>query len=197
MGIDGGGVFKEFLTDLSKEVFDSDRGLWLANKKNELYPSPGSYATEGKFYAFDCPLGVQFPAKPTASIGTGSLEGYWVRRCTRESWWTLRSQASSSLRFARLAGRIVLPTLILLLQWLGKQSFLDDLASLDPDLYQGLIFLKHYPGNPEELSLNFTIADEGEIFYQMGDSGAHYVCRIRRRAGDRPQAKRKQHPCHA
>lgn len=45
-GIDGGGVFKEFLTSLSKEVFDTDRGLWLANKKNELYPNPHSYATE-------------------------------------------------------------------------------------------------------------------------------------------------------
>ena len=164
MGIDGGGVFKEFLTDLSKEVFDSDRGLWLANKKNELYPSPGSYATEGmRRGVFDYPLGVHFPAQPIALIGTDSLEEYWVRRFTKESWWTLRSQAFSSLRFARLADRIVLPTLIRVLQWLGKQSFLDDLASLDPDLYQGLIFLKHYPGNPEELSLNFTIADEGEI----------------------------------
>jgi ubiquitin-protein ligase E3 C len=48
------------------------------------------------------------------------------------------------------------------LQWLGKQrSFLDDLVSLDPDLYQGLIFLKHYTGNPEDLSLNFTVAVEG------------------------------------
>ena len=45
-GIDGGGVFKEFLTELCKEVFDTDRGLWLANKKNELYPNPHSYATE-------------------------------------------------------------------------------------------------------------------------------------------------------
>ena len=27
-GIDGGGVFKEFLTSLSKEVFDTDRGLF-------------------------------------------------------------------------------------------------------------------------------------------------------------------------
>lgn len=50
-----------------------------------------------------------------------------------------------------------------LLQWLGKQSFLDDLASLDPDLYLGLIFLKHYPGNTEDLALNFTIVDEGGI----------------------------------
>ncbi|KAI9465083.1 hypothetical protein BJY52DRAFT_1114332, partial [Lactarius psammicola] len=35
-GIDGGGVLREFLTDPSREVFDSDRGLWIANKKNEL-----------------------------------------------------------------------------------------------------------------------------------------------------------------
>ena len=51
MGIDGGGVFKEFFTDLSKEVFDSNRGLWLANKKNELYPNSGSYATERKQFS--------------------------------------------------------------------------------------------------------------------------------------------------
>jgi ubiquitin-protein ligase E3 C len=51
------------------------------------------------------------------------------------------------------------------LQWLGKQSFLDDLASLDPDLYKGLLFLKHYKGNPEELALNFTVAVEGSSSY--------------------------------
>jgi len=39
-------LFKEFFTSLCKEVFDTDRGLWLANKKNELYPNPHSYATE-------------------------------------------------------------------------------------------------------------------------------------------------------
>jgi len=47
---------------------------------------------------------------------------------------------------------------------LGKQSFLDDLVSLDLDLYNGLIFLKHYAGNPEDLSLNFTVAVEGVYF---------------------------------
>lgn len=50
-----------------------------------------------------------------------------------------------------------------LAKWLGKQSWLDDLASLDPELYQGLIFLKHYTGDPEELSLNFTVAEEGKL----------------------------------
>ncbi len=63
-----------------------------------------------------------------------------------------------------------------------KQSFLDDLASLDPDLYQGLIFLKHYPGNAEDLSLNFTVTDEGEILNRIGDIGAQYMFRIWRRA---------------
>ena len=41
-------MFKEFITSLSKEVFDTDRGLWLMNKKNELYPNPHGYATERK-----------------------------------------------------------------------------------------------------------------------------------------------------
>jgi ubiquitin-protein ligase E3 C len=40
-------VFKEFLTEICKQVFDSDRGLWLETKKNELYPNPHVYATEG------------------------------------------------------------------------------------------------------------------------------------------------------
>jgi hypothetical protein len=45
-------------------------------------------------------------------------------------------------------------------KWLGKQSFLDDLVSLDVELYKGLILLKNYPGDPEDLSLNFTIAEQ-------------------------------------
>ncbi|WFD34053.1 HECT-type E3 ubiquitin transferase [Malassezia cuniculi] len=43
-GIDGGGVFKEFLTALVREAFDTDRGLWCANAAQELYPNPHSYA---------------------------------------------------------------------------------------------------------------------------------------------------------
>ncbi|KAF8228328.1 hypothetical protein L208DRAFT_1488702, partial [Tricholoma matsutake] len=43
---------------------------------------------------------------------------------------------------------IYIPLLILSTkQWLGRQSFLDDLELLNPDLYNGLIFLKHYTGN--------------------------------------------------
>lgn len=44
-------------------------------------------------------------------------------------------------------------------KWLGRQSYLDDLASLDHDLYRGLISVKNYP-RPEELSLNFTVTED-------------------------------------
>ncbi|GBE82990.1 HECT-domain-containing protein [Sparassis latifolia] len=124
-GIDGGGVFKEFLTSLCKEVFDTDRGLWLANQKHELYPNPHSYATE-----------------------THSLN--WYRFIGRILGKALYEGILIDVAFAGF----------FLAKWLGKQSFLDDLASLDPELYQGLIFLKHYTGNPEDLSLNFTVAEE-------------------------------------
>lgn len=51
-----------------------------------------------------------------------------------------------------------------LAKWLGKQSYLDDLASLDHELYNGLIFLKHYDKNFEDLSLNFTVSEDGRFF---------------------------------
>ncbi|EKM53845.1 uncharacterized protein PHACADRAFT_260396 [Phanerochaete carnosa HHB-10118-sp] len=124
-GIDGGGVFKEFLTELCKEVFDTDRGLWLASKKNELYPNPHSYATE-----------------------SGSLA--WYRFIGRILGKALYEGILVDVAFAGF----------FLAKWLGKQSFLDDLASLDPELYQGLIFLKHYTGNPEDLSLTFAVTSE-------------------------------------
>ncbi|KAJ7755509.1 HECT-domain-containing protein [Mycena metata] len=124
-GIDGGGVFKEFFTSLCKEVFDTDRGLWLANKKNELYPNPHSYATE--------PHSLNWYRFIGRIIGKAMYEGILV-----------------DIAFAGF----------FLAKWLSKQSFLDDLASLDPELYNGLIFLKHYAGNPEDLSLNFTVAVE-------------------------------------
>jgi len=51
---------------------------------------------------------------------------------------------------------------MIFLQWLGKQeSFLDDLHSLDPDLWQGLVNLKHCADNLQDLSVNFTVAVKG------------------------------------
>jgi ubiquitin-protein ligase E3 C len=68
-------------------------------------------------------------------------------------------------------------------KWLGRSSYLDDLASLDRGLYDGLtssssshsqyeliVVLKSYP-KPEDLSLNFTITEQGtsSLPNKMGD----------------------------
>lgn len=40
VGIDGGGVFREFLSELIKTAFDPNRGFFLITTDNKLYPNP-------------------------------------------------------------------------------------------------------------------------------------------------------------
>jgi len=124
-GIDGGGLFKELLTSLSKEVFDTDRGLWLSTAQHELYPNPHAYAR-----------------------GEDSLS--WYQFIGRILGKALYDGILVEVRFAAF----------FLAKWLGRQSYLDDLASLDAELYKGLIALKDYQGNVEDLSLNFTVTED-------------------------------------
>ena len=41
-GIDGGGLFKDFMENLVKEGFDPQLGLFLATEDNRLYPNPNA-----------------------------------------------------------------------------------------------------------------------------------------------------------
>ena len=41
-GIDGGGVFREFLSELIKSAFDPNRGFFILTKDNMLYPNPSA-----------------------------------------------------------------------------------------------------------------------------------------------------------
>lgn len=43
---------------------------------------------------------------------------------------------------------------------LGRYSFLDELSTLDPELYRSLIYVKHYDGDVKELALDFTVTEE-------------------------------------
>lgn len=40
VGIDGGGVFREFLSELIKTAFDPNRGFFMITTDNKLYPNP-------------------------------------------------------------------------------------------------------------------------------------------------------------
>ena len=42
VGIDGGGIFREFLSVLLKTAFDPTRGFFLLTRENTLYPNPGA-----------------------------------------------------------------------------------------------------------------------------------------------------------
>ncbi|KAK0540031.1 ubiquitin-protein ligase (E3) [Tilletia horrida] len=128
-GIDGGGLFKEFLTSLVREAFDTERGLWKATADQAIYPNPHSYAKQAEQLEWYTFLG--------RVLGKAIYEGILV-----------------DIKFASF----------FLSKWLGKQSYLDDLASLDsldPELARGLNFvLRAYTGDFEDLALNFTVTDE-------------------------------------
>ncbi|CAD6984376.1 unnamed protein product [Tilletia controversa] len=128
-GIDGGGLFKEFLTSLVREAFDTNRGLWSATSDQAIYPNPHSYAQQAEQLEWYTFLG--------RVLGKAIYDGILV-----------------DIKFASF----------FLSKWLGKQSYLDDLASLDsldPELAKGLNFvLRAYTGDFEDLALNFTVTDE-------------------------------------
>ncbi|XP_065855485.1 E3 ubiquitin-protein ligase UPL7 isoform X2 [Euphorbia lathyris] len=43
---------------------------------------------------------------------------------------------------------------------LGRYSFLDELSTLDPELYRNLMYVKNYEGDLRDLSLDFTVTEE-------------------------------------
>ncbi|XP_052728708.1 E3 ubiquitin-protein ligase UPL7 isoform X2 [Vigna angularis] len=43
---------------------------------------------------------------------------------------------------------------------LGRYSFLDELSTLDPELYRNLMYVKNYDGDVTELCLDFTVTEE-------------------------------------
>ena len=42
-GVDGGGLFKDFMEGLVKEGFDPNAGLFKATSDNRLYPNPDAH----------------------------------------------------------------------------------------------------------------------------------------------------------
>jgi ubiquitin-protein ligase E3 C len=154
-GIDGGGVTKEFLTSVTNEAFRAEYGpnLFRANDQNLLYPTP--YAIEAR-------------RRFLRQAGLKESDTEW------------KDQIRNILRQYEFLGRIIGKCLyegilvdigfagFFLLKWAasgasgsesGYRANINDLRDLDESLYQGLLKLKNYPGNVEDLALDFTITD--------------------------------------
>ncbi|XP_048570079.1 E3 ubiquitin-protein ligase UPL6 [Triticum urartu] len=123
-GIDGGGIFKDFMENITRAAFDVQYGLFKETVDHVLYPNPGSGLVHEQHLQYFHFLG--------SLLGKAMYEGILV-----------------DLPFATF----------FLSKLKEKSNFLNDLPSLDPELYRHLLFLKHYKGDLSDLELYFVIVN--------------------------------------
>ncbi|RLN49959.1 hypothetical protein BBJ29_009724 [Phytophthora kernoviae] len=129
VGIDAGGLFKEFWLDLSTLAFDLQYGLFLTTHDQLLYPNPNS--ASGHFSRESDHLTLfQFVGR---ILGKALYEGIVVQP-----------------KFAHF----------FLSKLLHSFNQLNELPSLDPEIYKNLMFLKSYDGDVEDLGLTHTVVKE-------------------------------------
>ncbi|XP_070389729.1 ubiquitin-protein ligase E3B [Dermacentor albipictus] len=128
-GIDQDGVFKEFLEETIKRVFDPSLNLFRATSEQRLYPSPTSYIHENHLSLFE------FVGK---MLGKAVYEGIVV------------DVPFASFFLSQLLGH----------QHSALYSSIDELPSLDADLYRSLTCVKHYEGDVQDLDLTFSLNED-------------------------------------
>ncbi|XP_057809773.1 E3 ubiquitin-protein ligase UPL6 [Salvia miltiorrhiza] len=121
-GIDGGGIFKDFMENVTQAAFDIQHGLFKETADHLLYPNPGSAVVNEQHLQYFHFLGT--------ILAKAMFEGILV-----------------DIPFATF----------FLSKLKQKYNYLNDLPSLDPELYRHLIFLKHYGGDNTQLELYFVI----------------------------------------
>jgi len=128
-GIDGGGVFKEFMDTLTKRAFDGD--LFKQTPDHLLYPNPLSEM-----------------AYPIDHLGRFEFLGRVLGKALHES---ILVEPQLALFFLQ---RLV-----------GKLNEVDDLYSMDPELYRNLMSLKAIKakgGDVADLSLTFEVVTQDQ-----------------------------------
>ncbi|KAH0520307.1 Ubiquitin-protein ligase E3C [Microtus ochrogaster] len=126
-GIDGGGIFREFLNELLKSGFNPNQGFFKTTNEGLLYPNPAAQMLVGDSFA---------------------RHYYFLGRMLGKA---LYENMLVELPFAGF----------FLSKLLGTSADVDihHLASLDPEVYKNLLFLKSYEEDVEELGLNFTVVN--------------------------------------
>uniref|UniRef100_A0A8C2CYE4 Ubiquitin-protein ligase E3C n=1 Tax=Cyprinus carpio TaxID=7962 RepID=A0A8C2CYE4_CYPCA len=126
-GIDGGGIFREFLNELLKSGFNPNQGFFKTTNEGLLYPSPTAEMLVGESF---------------------TRHYYFLGRILGKA---LYENMLVELPFASF----------FLSKLLGTSADVDihHLASLDPEMYRNLLFLKSYDGDVEDLGLNFTVVN--------------------------------------
>lgn len=187
-GIDGGGVTKEFLTSIADEAFNpgpEGHKFFVANEQNLLYPNPTAFDERAELLRY-----------------RGFKEG-------TADWNKHVQDLVKRYEFlGRIVGKCLYEGILIdiafapffLLKWSSSgqsatadyRANLNDLRDLDPELYQGLINLKNYPGDVADLSLDFTITDQ----FRTPDGGVRTVTRPLRKDGENIPVTNKDRPLY-
>ncbi|XP_072003524.1 ubiquitin-protein ligase E3B [Engystomops pustulosus] len=129
-GIDQDGVFKEFLEEIIKKVFDPALNLFKTTSTNDrLYPSPTSYIHENYLQLFE------FVGK---MLGKAVYEGIVV------------DVPFASFFLSQLLGH----------HHSIFYSSVDELPSLDPEFYKNLTSIKRYDGDISDLGLTLSYDED-------------------------------------
>ena len=129
-GVDVGGLFKEFWTDLSALAFDPNYALFKVTEDALMYPNPSSKFVHGgdvsmKLFEF---LG--------RILGKALYEGITIQPQFAHLFLSFLKGDHSYLHL------------------------LTDLSTIDTQLYNNLMFLKTYEGDAADLCLTFTVAND-------------------------------------
>ncbi|XP_039256080.2 ubiquitin-protein ligase E3B-like [Styela clava] len=129
-GIDQDGVFKEFLEEIIKKVFNPDMNLFriTTEEDGKLYPSPSSYLQDDHLRLFN------FVGR---MLGKAVYEGIVVD-VPFATFFLRHLQQQHSLLY----------------------SPLDELPSLDAEFYKNLTWIKRYEGDISDLDLTFTYEED-------------------------------------
>ncbi|XP_028410383.1 ubiquitin-protein ligase E3B-like [Dendronephthya gigantea] len=129
-GIDQDGVFKEFLEEAIKQAFNPQLNLFKLTQDQRLYPSPTSCIHDNHLALFE------FVGK---MLGKAVYEVGIVVDVPFAPFFL-------SLLLSRQHGALY--------------SSIDELPSLDPNLYKNLNYVKNYDGDLTDLGLTFSFDEE-------------------------------------
>ena len=137
-GLDAGGLFKEFLVEVSKVIFNASYGLFKVTENDQnLYPNPES----------------------ANYLGADHLEIFYF--------------------VGLVVGRAMYDNILIetefcqffLRKILGKINYLNELQSLDKEMFNNLKFLKNYKGEVADLFLTFSVVDSNNQEIELKPNG--------------------------
>jgi hypothetical protein len=143
IGVDQGGLFKEFLILLIKESFRPEQGLFYHNSLGQIYPN----------------LKLNLLHLQSADYNATDNHDNIEQLMELLPLFKFLGQILAKAVYDGIVVDLPLAPFFLK-KMLGKYNSLDELYTLDAELHKNLNFVKNYPGDVEDLSLTFSLTED-------------------------------------